>query len=91
LCRYFYEEIQKLGFEVGPYPDLSVSIFRYKPKSGEANVFNQNIVEQIKQDGRVFLSSTTIDNVFWIRLAVLSFRTHLKQVQLVLNLLKGMI
>ena len=91
LCRYFYEEIQKNGFEVGPHPELSIAIFRYVPKSGNANIFNQNLVEQIKQDGRAFLSSTTIDDTYWIRFAVLSFRTHLKEVQLVLSLLKEMV
>lgn len=88
LCNYFYKEIQKIGFEVGPRPDLSIAIFRYIPKSGDANNFNQKLVEQIKEDGRVFLSSTTIDDVYWIRFAVLSFRTHLKQVDLALGLLK---
>lgn len=91
LCRYFYIEIQKLGFEVGPEPDLSVAIFRFIPKTGSANDFNQNIVEQIMKDGRIFLSSTTIDNIYWIRFAVLSFRTHLKQVDLALSILKRVI
>jgi aromatic-L-amino-acid/L-tryptophan decarboxylase len=78
LSRYFYEEIQKMGFEVGPFPDLSVIIYRYVPKNGEdANVFNEKLVEAIRLDGRVFLSSTTLDGIYWIRLAVLSFRTHL--------------
>lgn len=88
LCNYFYEQIQKIGFEVGPQPDLSIAIFRYVPKSGDANMFNQKLVEQIKEEGQVFLSSTTIDGVYWIRFAVLSFRTHLKQVDLALQLLK---
>lgn len=91
LCRYFYEQVQKIGFEVGPYPDLSVIIFRYVPKSGDTNLFNENLVEQIMQDGRTFVSSTTIDNVYWIRFAVLSFRTHLVHVDLVLRLLKEMV
>ena len=91
LCNYFYEEIQKLGFEVGPQPDLSIAIFRYVPKSGDANTFNQNLVEQIKQDGRLFFSSTTIDGIHWIRIAVLAFRTHLKEVQLALELLEKLI
>jgi aromatic-L-amino-acid/L-tryptophan decarboxylase len=67
-----------MGFEVGPFPDLSVIIYRYVPKNGtDANVFNEKLVEAIRLDGRVFLSSTTLDGVYWIRLAVLSFRTHL--------------
>ncbi len=91
LCNYFYEEIQKLGFEVGPQPELSIAIFRFIPKTGNANAFNQNLVEQIKKDGRVFFSSTTIDGVYWIRIAVLGFRTHLKQVDLALGLLKELV
>jgi len=91
LCQYFYKEVQKLGFEVGPEPDLSIAIFRYVPKTENANAFNQRIVNQIMQDGRIFLSSTTLDGVYWIRFAVLSFRTHLEQVDLALRLLKKLV
>lgn len=89
LCRYFYEKIQALGFEVGPYPDLSIAIYRYVPEASDANVFNEKLVEYVQQDGRVFLTSTTIDGVFWIRLAVLSFRTHLREIELCLEILKN--
>lgn len=88
LCRYFYEKIQTLGFEVGPYPDLSIMIYRYVPERGDANLFNEKLVEYVQRDGRVFLSSTLIDNVFWIRLAVLSFRTHLREIDLCVEVLK---
>jgi glutamate/tyrosine decarboxylase-like PLP-dependent enzyme len=88
LCNYFYEEVQKLGFEVGPKPNLSIAIFRYEPKQGNANDFNLQIIEAFKNDGRLFLSSTKINDVVWIRYAVLSFRTHLEQVDLSLKLLK---
>lgn len=91
LCQYFYEEIQKLGFEVGPEPDLSIAIFRYVPKTEDANAYNLKLVKQIMQDGRIFLSSTTIDGAYWIRFAVLSFRTHLKQVDLALQLLGNLV
>jgi glutamate/tyrosine decarboxylase-like PLP-dependent enzyme len=36
LCNYFYREVQKSGFEVGPPPELSICIFRYVPSSGNA-------------------------------------------------------
>ncbi|NNK76714.1 MAG: amino acid decarboxylase, partial [Maribacter sp.] len=91
LCHYFYKEVQKLGFEVGPEPDLSIAIFRYVPKNRNANAFNQEIVDRIMQDGRIFLSSTTLEGVYWIRFAVLSFRTHLEQVELALRLLKKLV
>ncbi|MCP4440229.1 MAG: aminotransferase class V-fold PLP-dependent enzyme [Aureispira sp.] len=89
LCRYFYEEIQKIeGFEVGAYPQLSVMMFRYVPKEGDANLFNDELVKGVKEDGRVFLSSTTIEGVYYIRLAVLSFRTHLHTIETCLEVLK---
>ena len=89
LCRYFHQEVQKIGFEVGPEPELSVMIYRYVPPTGDANEFNAKIVEAVRIDGRVYLSSTTINGVFWIRLAVLSFRSHLKTIDLCLEVLKN--
>lgn len=89
LTKYFYEEIQKIaGFEVGPEPELSVAIFRCVPKLGDANLFNRNLIEAIQNDGRIFLSSTNIENVFWIRIAVVQFRTHLEHMDLLLDIIK---
>ena len=91
LCRYFYEKVQKIGFEVGPYPDLSICIFRYISKSGDANAINDWLVEAVKKDGRVFFSTTTLDGIYWIRFAVLSFRTHLEQVDLAISIIKDIL
>lgn len=89
LTRYFYQIIkEEPGFEVGPEPELSVAIFRYVLEDGDANAFNQKLIQAIQKDGRVFLSSTLIDGVFWIRIAVVGFRTHLAQVDLLLTILK---
>ena len=88
LCRYFYEEIQKLGFEAGPFPDLSVCIYRYVPERGDVNEFNLRLVEHVQRDGRIFVSSTTINGVVWLRLAVLSFRTHLREIDILLEVFK---
>jgi aromatic-L-amino-acid decarboxylase len=87
LCQYFYQKVQEIGFEVGPPPELSVMIFRYIPDEGDANTFNEALVEKIRADGRIFLSSTTLDGTYWIRLAVVCFRTHLQQIELCLTLL----
>ena len=89
LCRYFYQKVQELGFEVGPDPELSVCIYRFIPPKEDPNAFNEKLVKMVQQDGRIFLSSTRIDGVFWIRLAVLSFRTHLKQIDLCLEILQN--
>ena len=89
LARYFYEQMQNLdGFELGPYPDLSVVAFRYIPKRGDPNQFNERLLKEVQRDGRVFLSSTTIDGKFIIRLAVLAFRTHLETIELALKILE---
>lgn len=88
LTRYFYAEIQKVkGFEAGTEPELSVALFRYIPKNEDANTFNQKLIRAIQKDGRIFLSSTSIHGVFWIRVAVVSFRTHIEQIDLLLKIL----
>jgi len=89
LTKYAYEQLKNMeGFEVGPEPELSIATFRYLPKNKDANEFNAALVKEIHADGRVFLSSTTIDGVFTLRLAILSFRTHLSTIDLALEILQ---
>jgi len=88
LTTYFYDEVKKLGFEVGPKPELSVATYRYISKKHEVNAFNKRLMEEIVKDGRVFISSTLMENRFMLRLAVLSFRTHLSTINTLLKLLK---
>ena len=77
LARYFYERIKEMGFEVGPYPELSVVVFRMVPKNGDADSFNEQLSGMILDEGSVFISSTRLDGNFKLRFAALSFRTHL--------------
>jgi len=92
LTRYFYDQIQSIDrIEVGPEPELSVMFFRYLPESGDADEFNRRLVEELHRDGRVFLSSTNLDGNFYIRLAVLSFRTHLEHIEQTLELIREII
>lgn len=89
LARYFHRELGKMeGFESGPYPDLSIVTFRYRPASGDINEFNKHLMEAVHQDGRVFITSTRIDGEFTLRLAVLNFRTHRATVDYLLQLLR---
>ncbi len=89
LTRYFYQQVQEIeNIEIGPEPELSVLFFRYVPDSGDANKFNKKLVDAIHQDGRVFLSSTEIDGTTYLRLAVLNFRTHLDDINLMLDVLR---
>jgi glutamate/tyrosine decarboxylase-like PLP-dependent enzyme len=99
LARYFHREVARLGFEVGPPPQLSVVTYRWIPRKGlpppedpvarQAAIdrFNERLIEAIRQDGRVFLSSTQLDGNFTLRMVALAFRTHKKTIDLALRIL----
>jgi aromatic-L-amino-acid/L-tryptophan decarboxylase len=88
LTQYFYQKVQELGFEVGPEPALSVCIYRFVDGIDTPNNFNQKLIKSIQDHGRIYVSSTTIDGIFWLRIAILVFRTHLKTIDEFLNILK---
>lgn len=77
LTTYFREQLLEIGFKLGPEPDLSVSYFWYPSKAIDENTFNEKLMQEIHNDGEIFLSSTIIKDKFVIRLAILSFRTKL--------------
>ncbi|MBP8073724.1 MAG: amino acid decarboxylase, partial [Bacteroidia bacterium] len=89
LARYFWDQLPTIpNMERGPYPDLSVVLYRYVPEDGDANAFNELLVKRLHEDGRVFLSSTKIEGKFYLRLACLSFRSHLHTIELALTMLR---
>lgn len=89
LARYFWERLSTIPhMERGPYPDLSVVLYRYVPEEGDANTFNERLIQHLHEDGRVFLSSTSIQGTFYLRLACLAFRTHLSTIDLALTMLE---
>lgn len=89
LARYFYQQLEEMpGWETGPFPELSVVTYRFIPDHGDVDVFNQKLVTAVQADGKVFISSTLINGKFYLRLAVLHFRTHLSHIDYLLGLLK---
>lgn len=86
LCRYFHDEIRAMGFETGPYPQLTVTIFRLPDDPG--NHRNERLIRALHEDGSVFFSSTMIAGTFWIRCAVVHFRTHLDEIRIALNMVR---
>ncbi|XP_019617179.1 PREDICTED: tyrosine decarboxylase 2-like [Branchiostoma belcheri] len=91
LATYFYNIIKDVpGFEVLQAPELSVVAFRYtEPPSGmDANSFNKLLLEEMIQEGGVYLSSTTLKGTFYLRICVLGFRTHVEHVELCLEILQ---
>lgn len=86
LVNYFREKLVEMGFKVGPKPDLSVSYFWY-PFKADVNEKNQQLMDAIHQDGRVFLSSSVVNGQYVIRIAILSFRTKLHTVKEALEMI----
>jgi len=89
LTRYFYTEINKIrGFRTPPLPDLTTVPFWYESEGIDSNSFNKELIREIHQDGRIFLSSTTIGDQFVIRMCILVFRTHKREVDIALNIIR---
>ncbi len=89
LARYFYEQLRGMErIEVGPYPDLSVVAYRYMPRRADPDDFNTALTGAIQKDGRIFLSSTRLHGKVFLRLAVGSFRTHRRHVDLALRVIQ---
>ena len=81
LARYFHARLSEInGWDPGQSPDLSVVAFRYLPKGGDVDEFNERLIRHVQQEGRVMLSGTRIDGTFYLRCAILCFRTHLEHV-----------
>lgn len=77
LARHAYARFALLPeIEMGPAPDLSTFVFRFRPRRGDADAFNAALEQALMRDGRVLLSSTLLNGRRYLRFAVLSLRTH---------------
>ncbi|MFG2646661.1 pyridoxal phosphate-dependent decarboxylase family protein [Streptomyces sp. NPDC048436] len=82
LARYLHDELRAMpGFEVPLEPDLTAVAFRYVPDGGDADAFNQRLLQRINDSKRVFLSSTNLGEHFVIRACVVSHRTHRDRIE----------
>lgn len=89
LAQYAWHRLQQIdGIETGPFPDLSIVFFRAVPKTEDPEAFNRKLLEKIVRDGKVYMSSTLINNKFMLRIAVLSFRTHLEKIEQALTIIE---
>ena len=88
LTVYARKLLKKSGFQIGPEPDLSVTYFWYKTEATDMNEFNKYLLDRIHEDGQFFMSSTLIEDKFVIRLAIFSFRTKRREIELALKTLK---
>jgi len=82
LARYFHARLSEIeGFDAGPEPQLSVVAFRYLPSDGsDPDAFTEQLFRDLTDEGRIMFSGTRIDGRYYIRCAILSFRTHVEHV-----------
>ena len=89
LAQHFYDHCEKIGgIDLGPAPDLSVVTFRFCPGGIDADVATRALLDAIHRDGRVFMASTTIAGQFTIRMAILTYHTHVEDVDLALAVIR---
>jgi glutamate/tyrosine decarboxylase-like PLP-dependent enzyme len=89
LARHAYARLRAMpNLDPGPAPQLSVLAFRFLPAAGDADAFNQRVLQELTAEGRLFLSGTRLRGVFHLRLAILSARTHRAEVDEALDRLE---
>lgn len=88
LTRYLYNELKRIGYKVICEPELTVVVFRLELNGYDNDVLNKQVLDYIQKDGRIFISSTILNDKLALRAAILSFRTHKEEIDLFLHLLK---
>ena len=67
------------GWEVGPAPDLSITLMR-KP-----GIDNAELVKQLQADGRVYISHAVVDGETWLRPCFTNVRTTMSDVDVLMQ------
>lgn len=78
LARYLHQRLGEIdAIDAGPKPELSVVAFRHR--SGDEA--SERLMTTLQQGGRVMLSGTRIEGAYYLRAAILCFRTHVEHVE----------
>lgn len=91
LARRLASALRASGsFEVFEPQNLSIVCFRYTPKilsqePGNLNDLNKAVLERVQLEGKAFVSSTVIEDVFWLRACIVNPRAHDEDVDLLLE------
>jgi aromatic-L-amino-acid/L-tryptophan decarboxylase len=82
LTRWAYEQLRgEPWLAMVDEPQMSVVAFRLRPDRGDPDALGAELLRRVNARGRVYLSSTTLDGRYVLRICVLSFRTHLGRVR----------
>lgn len=80
LAQQAARELRQVpGLELIDEPQLSTVVFRLGDKpdlAGDFDAETRELLRRVNHRGSVFLSPTTLNGRVWIRLCVLSFRSH---------------
>ncbi len=89
LAKYFHDELKKNDcWEIIAPPELSLTVFRFYDKAmdqDELNRVNQEIITRVNDKFRTHISGTFINDHFVLRDCILSFRTHRKHIDWLLE------
>jgi aromatic-L-amino-acid decarboxylase len=77
LTRWAWRELKDDPlFEILDEPQLSILAFTSRSRRADPNAAGAEILRRVNERRRVFLSSTTLEGRYVLRICVLSFRTH---------------
>jgi glutamate/tyrosine decarboxylase-like PLP-dependent enzyme len=85
LAGYLHARLAEIdAIDPGPAPDLSVVAFRHR--DGDAS--SEKLLAHLQQEGRIMLSGTRVDDRFYLRAAILCFRTHVDHVDIAIEAIR---
>lgn len=89
LAHYFHYELKKSEcWDIIAPPELSLTVFRFNKKGmnqDELNRINQELIHRVNDRFRTHISGTVIRDQFVLRDCILSFRTHQKHIDWLLQ------
>ena len=87
--RYAADAIAKIpDLEIVTPPMFSLFTFRFTPPVQDANAATQTLLERINADGRIYLTQTTHENRFVIRMSIGQFETTKEDVDVAIEVIK---
>ena len=89
LARWAWEELRQIPeLEMLDEPQLSVVAFAWRGQGADADRKGEQLMERVNARRRVFLSSSTIAGRYVLRICILSFRTHRRDVEAAVRALR---
>jgi aromatic-L-amino-acid decarboxylase len=85
LTHWFTERLREIeGIEIVAEPHLTLVAFRLAARGlseDEANALNRRFLERVNARRRIFISHAVVRGVYVLRVCVLSFRTHMPDME----------